>query len=127
MTRPLPIDLKNGWYHVANRGNNRQAICLDERDREHFWDLLSGMIEGYSAVKAVCNGPCDSDRSWAEVAGAVEKGRGEKREAFAHPHGRGFGQDLLCGAALSGVNIARIGGRSRKDGLCGGSRSHPKV
>ncbi len=48
MARPLRIDLKNGWDHVANRGNNRQAIYLNERDRKHFLDLLSGMIERYS-------------------------------------------------------------------------------
>ena len=45
MARPLRIDLKNGWYHVANRGNNRQPIYLDERDRKHFLDLLSRMVE----------------------------------------------------------------------------------
>ncbi len=45
MARPLRLDLGNGWYHVANRGNNWQAIYLDERDRKHFLDLLPRMIE----------------------------------------------------------------------------------
>ncbi len=45
---PLRIDLRNGWYRVANRGNNRQEIYLGERDRKHFWDLLARMIERYS-------------------------------------------------------------------------------
>ncbi len=48
MARPLSIDLKNDWYHVADLGNNPQAIHLDERDRKPFLDLLSGMIERYS-------------------------------------------------------------------------------
>src|SRR5947207_1301833 len=48
MARPLRINLKNGWYHVANRGNNRQAIYLDDRDRRHFLDLLTEMIERHS-------------------------------------------------------------------------------
>src|SRR5436305_10752031 len=48
MARPLRIDLKNGWYHVANRGNNRQAIYLDTRDRKHFLDLLGEMSGRYS-------------------------------------------------------------------------------
>jgi len=43
----LRINLKNGWYHVANRGNNRQAIYLDERDRRHFLELLAQMRERY--------------------------------------------------------------------------------
>ena len=47
MARPLRINLKNGWYHVANRGNNRQAIYLDERDRRHFLELLAQMRERY--------------------------------------------------------------------------------
>ena len=48
MARALRIELKNGWYHVANRGNNGQAIYLDNRDRRHFLDLISEMIERYS-------------------------------------------------------------------------------
>ena len=47
MARPLRINLKNGWYHVANRGNNRQAIYLDDRDRRHFLELLAQMRERY--------------------------------------------------------------------------------
>jgi len=48
MARPLRIDLKNGWYHVANRGQNRDPIYLDNRDRQHFVELLPEMIERYS-------------------------------------------------------------------------------
>jgi REP element-mobilizing transposase RayT len=48
MARPLRLDLKNGWYHVANRGNNRQAIYLDNRDRKHFVDLLGEMSGRYA-------------------------------------------------------------------------------
>ena len=48
MARPLRLDLKNIWYHVANGGNNRQAVYLDEGDRKPFLDLLFGMIERYS-------------------------------------------------------------------------------
>jgi REP element-mobilizing transposase RayT len=48
MARPLRLEMKNGWYHIANRGNNRQAIYLDERDRKHFLDLLVQMIERHA-------------------------------------------------------------------------------
>ena len=40
MARPLRVDLTNGSYHVTNRGNNRQGIYLDDRDHQHFLELL---------------------------------------------------------------------------------------
>lgn len=43
MARPLRIDVAGGWYHVTARGNNRQAIFCDKRDREHFLELLEVM------------------------------------------------------------------------------------
>ena len=45
MARPLRANFKNGWYHVTNRGNNRERVFLDERDRRHFLQLLGQMIE----------------------------------------------------------------------------------
>lgn len=47
MARPLRIDLRNGWYHVTNRGNDRRPIYLDDRDRRHFLELLGRMTERY--------------------------------------------------------------------------------
>jgi len=45
MARPLRIQFRNGWYHVTARGNNRQRIYFDERDRLHFLELLGEMSE----------------------------------------------------------------------------------
>ena len=45
MARPLRIQLRNGWYHVTARGNNRQRIYLDARDRRHLLELLAEMRE----------------------------------------------------------------------------------
>ncbi len=47
MARPLRIDIPGGWYHITGRGNNRQAIFLDDRDRRHFLELLEAMRERY--------------------------------------------------------------------------------
>ena len=47
MTRPLRINLAGGWYHVTARGNNRQTIYADDRDRQHFLDLVGKMVERY--------------------------------------------------------------------------------
>ena len=40
MARPLRIDLKNGWYHVLNRGVERRLIFPDEQANLHFLELL---------------------------------------------------------------------------------------
>lgn len=41
--RPLRIHVPNGWHHVINRGLNRMALFLDDRDREHRLELLAAL------------------------------------------------------------------------------------
>ena len=53
MSRPLRIDVENGWYHVTSRGLNRQAIFADNGDRKHFLELLEEFSSRYrSAIHA---------------------------------------------------------------------------
>lgn len=33
MSRPLRIDLVDGWYHVLSRGLERRDVVADDRDR----------------------------------------------------------------------------------------------
>lgn len=40
MARPLRIDIENGLYHVTSRGWERRAVVRDDRDRQHWLDLL---------------------------------------------------------------------------------------
>jgi len=47
MTRPLRIDLEDGWYHVTARGNERKPIYRDDRDRSHFLELVEAMVATY--------------------------------------------------------------------------------
>ncbi len=35
--------MAGGWYHVTNRGQHRALIFRDDRDREHFLELLEEM------------------------------------------------------------------------------------
>lgn len=44
MARPLRIERAGGWYHITNRGNDRRAVFLDDRDRTHFCELLEEMV-----------------------------------------------------------------------------------
>ncbi len=41
MSRPLRIEFAGAFYHVMDRGNAREAIFLDDRDRKAF---LSGLF-----------------------------------------------------------------------------------
>jgi hypothetical protein len=44
MTGPMRIEWAGAWYHITARGNERRAIYRDNRDRQHFWELLAEMM-----------------------------------------------------------------------------------
>ncbi len=48
MARPLRIELAGGYYHVMNRGNNRQDIFLTDKDRKTFLGALADSCEIYN-------------------------------------------------------------------------------
>ena len=47
MARPLRIELADGYYHLLNRGNNRQDIFLSDKDRKAFMEALADSCEIY--------------------------------------------------------------------------------
>jgi putative transposase len=47
MTRPLRLDVAEGWYHVTARGIDRREIFTEDRERNHFLFLLGEMSERY--------------------------------------------------------------------------------
>ena len=50
MTRPLRIQMEDGWYHVMSRGTERRAIFTDDRERIHFLDLLEKLMDSYRLI-----------------------------------------------------------------------------
>jgi REP element-mobilizing transposase RayT len=50
MPRPLRINLPDGWYHVYHRGTERRRIFADDRDREHFLELLEELHTRYRLI-----------------------------------------------------------------------------
>ncbi len=40
MARPLRIAYENAWYHVMNRGKQRQKIFHCDEDYRHFLDIV---------------------------------------------------------------------------------------
>jgi REP element-mobilizing transposase RayT len=47
MARPLRVRVVYGWHHVFSRGLNRMVIYTDDRDREHFVELLAAAVGRY--------------------------------------------------------------------------------
>ncbi len=41
MTRPLRIEFPGAVYHITSRGNEKQVIFLDDKDRDNFLIILS--------------------------------------------------------------------------------------
>lgn len=50
MARQLRHNVEGGWYHITTRGMGRKEIFETDRDREHFVELLSMMVERYCVV-----------------------------------------------------------------------------
>jgi REP element-mobilizing transposase RayT len=50
MARPLRVLIPGGWYHVFGRGWERRPIFSDDRDREHFIELLERLSETYRFI-----------------------------------------------------------------------------
>ena len=44
MARPPRMERPGAWHHVTARGNERKAIYRDDRDREHFCELLGEAV-----------------------------------------------------------------------------------
>lgn len=53
MTSPSPL-LFDTYYHVYNRGNNRENIFLEEKNYEHFFQLYTHYIEPVAETFAYC-------------------------------------------------------------------------
>jgi REP element-mobilizing transposase RayT len=45
MARSLRIEFDGALYHVFSRGQRREAIFVEDRDRERFMELLAEMVE----------------------------------------------------------------------------------
>lgn len=48
MARALRIEFEDAIYHVCARGNERQKVFRDDRDREQFLRLLERSRERYA-------------------------------------------------------------------------------
>jgi REP element-mobilizing transposase RayT len=50
MARQIRHNVEGGWYHITARGMGRREIFSSDRDREHFVELLCGLVERYGII-----------------------------------------------------------------------------
>jgi REP element-mobilizing transposase RayT len=48
MARSWRIEYEGALYHVLSRGNQRQAIFLDDKDHGRFLDTIGEMAERFA-------------------------------------------------------------------------------
>src|SRR5690625_673373 len=48
MARPLRIEFDGALYHVTTRGDRREAIYEDNKDREDFLEVLAEVVERFN-------------------------------------------------------------------------------
>jgi putative transposase len=61
MARPLRLEFPGAVYHVTSRGNVRQAIVADDRDRAQFLALLAHVVNRY---RWLCHAYCLMDNHY---------------------------------------------------------------
>jgi REP element-mobilizing transposase RayT len=49
MARPLRIEYEGAWYHIMNRGAQRQPVFTNDNQRQYFLSLLSDATERFNA------------------------------------------------------------------------------
>lgn len=55
MSRPLRIEYEGAWYHLMNRGRNRQEIFPDDHAYQVFLDTVAEAVDRYRLeVHAYC-------------------------------------------------------------------------
>lgn len=55
MARPLRIEYPGAVYHVTSRGNAKDSIFIDDKDRDNFLKVLSFVVKRYNWI---CHGYC---------------------------------------------------------------------
>ena len=61
MARPLRLEFSGAVYHVTSRGNARQDIVVDDRDRSQFLTLLAHVVDRYEWL---CHAYCLMDNHY---------------------------------------------------------------
>ena len=93
MARPLRIEFEGALYHVTSRGNARQAIFLDDEDRERFLERLGKVVDRFGWL---CHAYCLMTNHYhllletpaANLSRGMQLLNGTFTQAFNRRHGR---------------------------------------
>ncbi len=123
MSKPLRLDIVDGWYHAMSRGLERRELFTDDRDRSHFVGLLEEcvvrhgvrlyayvlMSNHHHLLLETPNANLSRALQWLNVAYVVWFNR---RHAFRERHGDD-GRDMAlrrgrrhCGLTLGELGVA---------------------
>ena len=92
MARPLRIEFSGALYHVTSRGDRREAIYEDDKDRERFLEVLAEVVERFNWV---CHAYCLMSNHYHLVVetpdGNLSKGMRQLNGVYTHTihHKRG--------------------------------------
>lgn len=89
MARPLRIEYAGAIYHVTSRGDRREAIYLDDKDREQWLELLGLVCERFNWR---CHAWCLMDNHYhvviETVDGNLSRGMRQLNGVYTQAHNR---------------------------------------
>ncbi len=117
MARPLRIEFEGALYHVTSRGNARQPIFLNDKDRNDFLATLADVVEKFHWL---CHAYCLMDNHYHLI---IETPRSKPIQGHASTE-RPIHPGLQPGARTCGASLPRKiqGGPGGEEGLSSGSR-----
>jgi putative transposase len=93
MARPLRIEFPNALYHITSRGNRREAIYLDDSDRNNFLSIVSQVRDRFNwVVHSYClmsnHYHLLAETPEANLSQGMRQLNGVYTQKFNHAHGR---------------------------------------
>ena len=93
MARPLRIEFPGGLFHVTSRGDRREAIFLDDADRQAWLTLFGQVCERFNWV---CHAYCLMDNHFhivvETVDGNLSAGMRQLNGVYTQTHNRTHGR-----------------------------------
>jgi len=89
MARPLRIEYAGAIYHITSRGDRREAIYLDDKDREQWLEIFGAVCERFNWR---CHAWCLMDNHYHVVVetidGNLSKGMRQLNGVYTQTHNR---------------------------------------
>jgi len=100
MPRPPRNQFPGAFYHVMSRGNGKQEIFLDDRDRAAFLSMLASVVESHSWV---CSAYCLMDNHYHLLTETPKANLSEGMRDLNSAYSQGFNKKHdLVGHVMQG-------------------------